>query len=352
MSGVKKSSLPPFPNGWFVVCLSENLKPGQLVAETFCGEDVVVYRTAQGKPVVMEAYCPHLGAHFAHGGHVEGDQVVCPFHGFCFDPTGKCVKTGYGTKPPPQAKTKVWPVREQNGIILAFHHEHAGTPAGEPTWEVPPLVPEGWSEVRFQEWQLESNPQEIAENSVDIGHFSLVHGYTEVKTIIDLETEGPFLHAKYGMARVANFVGNSGGKKVHVEFDISQWGLGYAAVEAKVVEYDMISRHYVLATPIDGTNVHLRIGVSLRKDFQPKNIHPLLGIIPRSWLFPAIMNGYFNGYKNDVHDDFKIWKNKIYVHPPALAKGDGPVIQYRKWAQQFHPEAFKPKKRVRPSVQV
>ena len=350
MSEAKRFSLPPFPNGWFVIALSEQVKKGEILARQFCGEEVVVYRTASGVPVVMEAYCPHMGAHFAHGGHVEGESVVCPFHGFCFDPSGKCVKTGYGTKPPPQAKTRTWPVKEQNGVILAFHHERGQEVT--PEWEIPALSTEGWSEVKFQEWQLPSNPQEIAENSVDIGHFSLVHGYTEVKTINELVTEGPLLNARYGMSRVASFVGK-GGKKIHAEFEIFQWGLGYAAVEAKVVEYGMVSRHFVMPTPIDGENIFLRIGVSLQKaTLQPSKIHPLLGLLPKGLLFPLILNGYFKGYKNDVHDDFKVWSNKKYIHPPALAKGDGPIVQYRKWAAQFHPEGWNVSSRTPGKTQI
>lgn len=338
MTERKELILPPFPNGWFVAELSENLKNGQIIERKFCGEDVIIFRTESGQAVVMEAYCPHMGAHFAHGGFVEGESVVCPFHGFCFDGKGDCTKTGYGTPPPPKAKTRVWPVKEQNGLIIAYHHESGVVE--EPNWSIPVLAEDGWSETRFHEWQLNSNPQEIAENSVDFGHFGLVHGYTDVKTITPLELHDQLLTAKYGMSRVAP-IGGKSGKKVNVEFEIAQWGVGYAAVTAHVLEYGMVSRHYVLPTPIDGKNIFLRIGVSVNKDITPSKIHPLLGVIPKSLLLPMIMKGYFKGYVNDVHDDFKIWKNKIYVDPPLLAAGDGPVVMYRKWAEQFHPEGWK-----------
>ena len=324
---------PPFPNGWYTIELTKNVQKGQIIAHEFCGEQVIVYRTQSGQAVVMEAYCPHMGAHFAHGGHVSGNDVVCPFHGFCFDPKGTCTKTGYGKETPLNVKTRTWEVREQNGVILAYHNED---PTAKPEWEIPKLEDDGWSEPQFQEWQLNSNPQEITENSVDFGHFSLVHGYSEVKIINPLKLDGPYLYAKYGMSRVANFIGK-GGKKVHVEFDITQNGLGYAAVVAHVIEYDLMSRHYVMPTPINGTDIHLRIGVSVKKDIQPSKIHPMLGIMPKKLLFPLIKNGYFKGYKNDVFDDFKIWKNKKYVEPPLLADGDGPILIYRKWASQFHP---------------
>ncbi|MCB9234223.1 MAG: Rieske 2Fe-2S domain-containing protein [Bacteroidia bacterium] len=324
--------LPPYPSGWYLVCLTEKLKPGVIISEKFCGEDVVIFRTASGEPVMMGAYCPHMGAHFAHGGKVEGESIQCPFHGFCFDKTGACVKTGYGTKPPPQAVVKTWHLREQNGLILAFHH-----PDGiAPDWEIPVHDEEGWSETRFKEWKIESHPQEIAENSVDFGHFSLVHGYEEVKEFESPRADGPYLKGRYGMARIANFVGK-GGRKVHAEFNFTQFGVGYAFVEAQVVEFGLKSRHYVFPTPIDGKQIHLRIATSVNLGYQPKNIHPLLAVIPKFILTPFLLAGYYREYQKDVSDDFKIWKNKIYVHPPALAKGDGPVILYRKWAEQFYP---------------
>lgn len=56
----------------------------------------------------MDAYCPHLGAHLGIGGTVEGETLRCPFHAFRFDTGGVCVATGYGTKPPPTARARVW----------------------------------------------------------------------------------------------------------------------------------------------------------------------------------------------------------------------------------------------------
>jgi nitrite reductase/ring-hydroxylating ferredoxin subunit len=327
--------LPPFPKGWYVAALSGDVKTGAVKPLHFCGHELVIYRTQNGQAVVADAYCPHMGAHFGHGGKVVGENLECPFHGFCFDPTGKCTKTGYGTKPPPQARMGVWPVQEVNGLIMAWNDPEGSLP----TWEIPSWEWEGWSSTRFAHWRLNAHPQEVAENSVDLGHFALVHGYESVKVFEEARTNGPVLNSKYGMARVANFIGKGkGGRKVHVEFTINQHGLGFALVEAYVVEYKMHSRHFVLSSPIDGKEMHLRIGVSVRQDFKPGNIHPILGMLPKALLMPLVLNGYFKGYCKDVSDDFKVWNHKVYVHPPALAQGDGPVILYRKWAEQFYTE--------------
>ena len=44
--------------------------------------------TPSGEVHVMDAFCPHLGAHLGHGGHVDGCEIVCPFHGWQFDADG------------------------------------------------------------------------------------------------------------------------------------------------------------------------------------------------------------------------------------------------------------------------
>src|SRR5688572_15036145 len=97
------ANLYPYPNGWFVLCKQNELKPGQIISKKFAGQDIVLFRTQGGKAAVVDAYCPHMGAHFAHGGEVKGETIQCPFHFFCFDTEGTCTSTGYGTKPPPKA---------------------------------------------------------------------------------------------------------------------------------------------------------------------------------------------------------------------------------------------------------
>jgi hypothetical protein len=34
--------------------------------------------------------------------------------------------------------------------------------------------------------------------------------------------------------------------------------------------------------------------------------------------------------------DFPIWENKLFRAQPALAEGDGPIAEFRRWAAQFY----------------
>ncbi|MEM8608680.1 MAG: Rieske 2Fe-2S domain-containing protein [Myxococcota bacterium] len=323
--------LRAFPTGWFLVCFSDELAPGDVKSLRFMGQDLVVFRTESGQACVSDAFCPHMGAHFAHGGTIEGEVLRCPFHGFCFDTQGTCVKTGYDTKPPRKAKLRTWPVEEMNGLVLAHHHQDWE----EPKWTVPRLDDEGWTPLSHHTWEIRANPYDTAENSVDFGHFSVVHGYRKTEIVEPLETRGPKLTAKYAMDRDASVFLRR--KDLRAEFAITKWGLGYSCVEVEVAEFGLRSRHFVFPTAIDREMLKLSVAVSIRHVSQPSKINPLLRLVPRSALHRLILGASMRGYKNDVSQDFEIWQNKAGVERPPLADGDGPIHAFREWTRQFDP---------------
>ncbi|MFF5719976.1 Rieske 2Fe-2S domain-containing protein [Streptomyces buecherae] len=55
-------SLPPYPDGWFLMATSDEVKPGRVVSRRLADEDVVLYRAASGRLRAVRPYCPHLGA--------------------------------------------------------------------------------------------------------------------------------------------------------------------------------------------------------------------------------------------------------------------------------------------------
>lgn len=68
------------------------------IGALFLGENFAVFRTANGVASVLDAYCPHLGAHLGIGSRVVGDCVECPFHGWQFrGEDGQCMKIPYTT---------------------------------------------------------------------------------------------------------------------------------------------------------------------------------------------------------------------------------------------------------------
>ena len=89
------------PSGWFQVGWSEELaEPGADVIKRmrYFGRDLVMYRAASGQVVVLDAYCPHMGAHLGYGGTVCGNAIQCPYHGWQWGPAGENVQIPYSAK--------------------------------------------------------------------------------------------------------------------------------------------------------------------------------------------------------------------------------------------------------------
>jgi nitrite reductase/ring-hydroxylating ferredoxin subunit len=284
------------------------------------GEELVVYRTRSGVTRAVAPYCPHLGAHLGHGGWVDGELLVCPFHSFAYDDSGACVRTGYGTKPPAGARLAQRPLRETNGLLLAWH---GGEP---PSWSVPKLDRDGWTALRCRRFVLRDHPQETTENSVDLGHFAIVHGYRNVRMLRDAVADGPRLSTAF--AAEHPLPGPLG--TLAFEFETEIFGLGYSLVNVRVPRFDLDIRLWVLPTPIDGQRLTLRLAASVSATPQRPASRAIDAVLTQLILF---------GFARSATQDFPIWENKRYVERPALAAGDGPIGLYRRWARQFYGDA-------------
>lgn len=318
----------PVPKGWFRVASLRDLPVGAVRPARVDGHELVVYRSAAGEVHVASAWCPHLGAHLGHCGKVEGERLRCGFHGMCFDREGHCVETGYNTRPPPTSKLRPWLVRETFGQVFTWYD-----PAGStPDWSLPTLDDAGWSTWRATSWQLPTHPQDIAENSVDLGHFSWVHGYDAVRTIRPPEPSGACLSVWYEFERAVPGLTSIGAARLKIEIAAEVWGLGCTLVDVTVASLGFRARNLVAVTPTGGGEIDLCAAISVRGDdsWRPVALMPQVAI--ETLLAPMAIALY----AHDVEQDFVYWKNKRYESRPALADGDGPIGRYRRWARQFY----------------
>lgn len=320
---------PPFPDGWYAVAWSSEVGMGDVVTGMLAGDEIVVFRTASSLSV-MAAHCPHLGAHLGMGGRVVGEAIRCPFHGFCFDPRGECVATGYGTPVPAHLNARTWPAREVDGAIFAWHHGQGEAPV----WDLPAFNPDGYAPLAHRSFRLRDHPQETTENSVDLGHFAVVHGYRGVELTKEITTDGPYLNIGYRARRPLRPSGKFGPTfETGFEYDIHIHGLGYSQVDVTIPDMGLEARLLVLATPRDGEEIDLRLGLRLKDPVDRKRA---LRWLPAAVVRSGATRFVLNGFAADASQDFPIWENKAYVHLPRLARGDGPVGIYRKWAKQFY----------------
>ncbi len=327
MTADHRRALPPFPDGWYAVAFSSELVDSAVLTRRLAGNELVLFRTSAGSPVVMAAHCPHLGAHLGLGGVIVEDCIRCPFHGFEFDGTGTCTATGYGTDVPKGLTTRVWRVHETDGVIFAWH-DASGR---EPWFQLPELSADGWTRLETTMYTLRDHPQETTENAVDLGHFAWVHGYRSVELHDASFSDGAMFSTSYEAIRPVPVIG-----QVRFEFSPQIWGLGYSMVDLAIPDRHIASRLLVLATPTDPERLELRLATRTRKIDRPGRVHPLARAVPGGVLSDLVNRMILRTFGGDASADFTIWENKVYVDPPRLAVGDGPIGAYRKWARQFY----------------
>ena len=103
-----------FPVGWHQVGRIDEIAQGEMKTVQAFGEQLVLFRGEDGTAGLIEAYCPHMGAHLGCGGKVVGNSVQCPFHAWEFDGTGSCTKVPYAKRIPPNAGVYAWEVCDIN----------------------------------------------------------------------------------------------------------------------------------------------------------------------------------------------------------------------------------------------
>ena len=322
-------TLYPFPDGWYLIAPSAHLQAEQLIGKTWMGQEIVAWRDSVGAVCVADAFCPHLGSHLGpeSGGCVRAGNLVCPFHGFEFDVSGRCAATPQAP-PPKSARLKAYPVQEANGFVFAYWDHRSRTPA----WRVPDLCRAGWDRRVIKRRRLRTHPQVTTENSVDFGHLSYIHGYRDLKQLSPTRIEGPCLTSRYAFTRHMLTYGLRR-LSFSVNIEISVWGLGVSLVDVQSPATGLKVRQWILAVPIDGETMDLWLCVDPQEAPRVSWLRLLPAWISRV-LVPRVL---LHELDLDVTKDSKIWASHRYEPNPVLSKGDHDVHRFRRYSEQFYP---------------
>lgn len=330
------ATLSPFPEGWYFITSRKSLLKEKIIQKTWMGEDIVVWCNDEGQVCVAEATCPHLGADLrpSSGGKIRNGCLVCPFHGFEYDVTGTCVATPYA--PAPRAtRLRVFETQEVLDMVFAWW----GIDGRPPQWPLPeePKADDEWSDLGFRTLRFAGHPQETTENSVDLAHLRYVHGYDTVSRIDPLTASGAYLKSNFLFRRPQKIAGIK-----NYVFDIAVHahihGLGYSYVEIHDRNVGMRARLWVLAAPVDGTDMEMVLAGQVKLMRNPKRAIIGMKFLPvrlRTNLMRDIILKY---QEHDVVQDVVIWKHKRYVSQPRLCRSDGEIGKFRRYCRQFYPE--------------
>jgi len=156
---------------WHVVGFSSDLESGMVLPAQLLGHDLVFWRDASGAPHVWEDLCIHRGSRLSKG-CIVNDTVVCPYHGWRFDRTAKCVLIPATPQHPPPTKARAvsYPVEEKFGFIWTTLGSPVRGVSGFPEWS-----DEGFIKVHAGPYPWHSSGYRAMENFLDATHFPFVH---------------------------------------------------------------------------------------------------------------------------------------------------------------------------------
>ncbi len=165
-----------FINFWYAAEWGHKLGSDPLKVRML-GQDFVLFRDSTGRAHCLANVCIHRGGSLA-GGLVRRDRIQCPYHGWQFDGTGRCLKIpslgpqGQG-RIPGRARVDSYPVEEKYGLIHVFlgdlpEDERPGI------MEIPEYGQPGWY-AHCEDSVSEGDFRRSVENALDPAHNEYVH---------------------------------------------------------------------------------------------------------------------------------------------------------------------------------
>jgi len=317
------SSGLPIPFGWYAVAYSSDLEPGDVEPIFYFDRHMVMFRTESGQAKVLDAYCPHLGAHLGHGGQVKGEHIACPFHAWELNGDGEVKHIPYA-KTMPRRTTEgacihSYPVQERNQMIWVWYHPRGLAPVFDIV-DIPELNDPDWAELDNYEFEFSSCIQETGENAVDIAHFVYVHSAREMPKA-DVKLDGFYRETEMKtLGPVIDEEGNLDMDQLEESHLVTRsWGPGMTC-QAFSRAFKTVMMGTVI--PVTADKVKLRFSFT-----KPNDI---------SEIFNIYTDGLITEIVNQVTNDIPIWEHKKYQESPILCDGDGPIAKYRKWFGQFY----------------
>ena len=329
---------PPYPRGWYRVANLEDIRPDRPFRVTAFGRELVVFRArTSGEVGVLDAYCPHLGAHLGAGGKVRGDCIVCPFHHWSFGVDGRLEDVPWLDAPPKKIRQRAWPARVVHDMVWVFHDGARGGRGAPPAYE-PEAIPEIASGAMVcrgshHARDVRMHIVEFAENSVDFQHFSRLHGDMLV----------PWTNLRVPLIRVAH--------EASWEPDPAR---PHVATFRDAAHLTLLGR----ALPRSGARATITVfgpgSINIFRFEIPgageivmfhthTPVEPLLQRVYFRWYaprrMPRLLVSYVVGsWIAQWAQDLEVWENKRYEDRPCVVRGDGPVHRLRQWYRQFYEE--------------
>jgi vanillate O-demethylase monooxygenase subunit len=156
---------------WYAVAWDHEIKRSPF-GRTVCGEPIVLYRQTSGALSAFEDCCPHRLLPLSKG-FLQGEHLVCKYHGLRFDCAGQCVWMPGQEGIHKEATLRIYPVAERHRFVWVW----IGDPAKADENKIPDL---SWcSDPKWvfegSTYHLKCNYQLLVDNLMDLSHETFVH---------------------------------------------------------------------------------------------------------------------------------------------------------------------------------
>lgn len=229
---------------WLPVAYADEVPADKPIARVLLDERLVLYR-AGARMVAAKDLCIHRGSPLSMG-WIEGEEIVCAYHGFRYDATGQCTRVP--AQPhvaiPPRLCIQVFACEVRYGLVWVCLSGQPAVPL--PEW--PELERADLKHMKLppQDWKCSAPRQ--AENFNDVSHLSWVHIGTfgnreapEVARYAVEETEhGLSFNCPYTF--VADRMQNNGNRTSEILYNYRLWFPFYT----KLVLNFQDGKHYFL----------------------------------------------------------------------------------------------------------
>lgn len=161
---------------WFPALPSREFpeSDGDIKRMRLLGENLVMFRDTKGNMGAISEACPHRGASMYFGRN-ECEGIRCPYHGWKFDITGKCVDMPTepeGSNFINKVRARAYPCRDVNKMVWIYMGPRAEPPPF-PNFEVNTLPYDRVSEPNVM--MEEANWMQNMEGDLDSVHLDWVH---------------------------------------------------------------------------------------------------------------------------------------------------------------------------------
>ncbi|WP_399679919.1 Rieske 2Fe-2S domain-containing protein [Xenophilus sp.] len=162
-------------NAWYPLAWARDIGR-QLSTRRVLEEDLVVFRTEDGRVAALEDVCPHRLAPLSLG-TLQGDAVQCGYHGLAFDCSGQCVAAPGMARAPGGAQVRSYPTAQSMGMVWVWMGDPARADPAQ-VFHLPEYDDPGYSVVEGDALPVRANYLSLADNLCDPTHVVYVHKTT------------------------------------------------------------------------------------------------------------------------------------------------------------------------------